>query len=358
VAAQDPLAQAGLPRWRDRRPHQGFGVDTSHVMNTLAVHLIVHDDFSHIYRAIDSVRANTAIPHEIHVTVNAGSPREIQNLRDTYPAISITTNPIPKGFAANHNSFMRLAETPYVALLNDDIYVHPHALDRLVEYLEAHPVVGLVGPVVKRTNGQTQASAYSDPTLPRMLFKILGLGYFTRQGSFLRHAVQETALAEIFDVESLKPQEYTRSVPVVVGVSMVVRRAAYEQAGLMDEDTLLYGEEFGWHWRLRQHGWQIALVADALITHFNETQDLSGWKLAEHQKSILNYFLLYRPHWQAAVIRASIVLAHAPLALLCLPFNQEWAHSHWQAACVGLTWHRNAALAEPHPDASHTGKVF
>lgn len=316
-------------------------------MNKLSVHLIVHDDFSHIYRAIDSIRTNTSIPHDIHVTINAGASQQVQNLRDAYPGLAITVNPAPQGFAANHNSFMRLAQTPYVALLNDDIYVHPHSLDRLVEYLEAHPEVGLVGPLIKQANGQVQVSAYSDPTLPRMLFKIFGLGHFTRQHSYLRHILQQTALPEIFDIESLKHQEYTRPVPVVVGVSMVVRRTAYEQAGLMDEDTLLYGEEFGWHWRLRQHGWQIVLVADSLVTHFNDNQDLSGWKLAEHRKSILNYFLLYRPRWQAAIIRIGIILAHSPLAVLCRPFNPALARSHWQAALVGLAWRRNSVLAGP-----------
>lgn len=305
----------------------------------LAVNFIVHGDFSHIGAALRSLYETTTIPMMVYVTINTGDAPEIAQIRDQYPNVTIIINPKPAGFAANHNAILRLAEADYVALINDDVTFHPKALDTLVNYLHSHDDVGLVGPLVEKPNGQTQVSAYSDPTLPRMLFHISGLGSFTKQGGIVRRSLQKIGFTRLFGAESLRNDLTIRDVPVIVGVCMVVRRKAYLQAGLMDEYTIVNGEEFGWHWRIRQKGWRVILIPTARIVHYNPGQDISGWKLAEHRKGILSYFTAYRPRWQAAIIRLSIIFFNFWAAVFWFPFNRENAHSHWQTMAMGLYFH-------------------
>jgi N-acetylglucosaminyl-diphospho-decaprenol L-rhamnosyltransferase len=314
-------------------------------MNPLSVHFIVHHDFSHIHQALQSLAENTSTPHDVYVTINAGAAEEIERLKVAFPQARITVNANPAGFAANHNAFMRRAETPYVALLNNDIFIHPGALDRLIAYLDSHSDVALVGPGIQNPDGTTQISAYSDPTLLRMLYTISGLGRFTPHGGCVRTALQRSGLTRLIGTESLQPVGKTRCVPVVVGVAMVARRAAYLQAGLLDEHTIIYGEEYGWHWRLRSYGWKVALVTEAQVTHYSPKQDLSGWKLAEHRKSILSYYQRYRPAWQMVVIRLSIIVFHTLYALVLWPFNRAVAASHWQTVRMGRTWHSTDSLS-------------
>jgi N-acetylglucosaminyl-diphospho-decaprenol L-rhamnosyltransferase len=304
----------------------------------LTVSIIIHNDFSHIAPALQSLYQHTSLPVRIYITVNAGSEADIERVRQAYPDLNLRINDQARGFATNHNDILRVADTPYTALLNDDITVHPGALDTLVTYLETHLDVGLVGPLVLNPDGTLQQSVFSDPSLFRMLYAISGLGRLTPHGGSVRRLLTRLGLAGRLGVESLKIDPGTRSVPVVVGVAMVVRREACLQAGLMDEATRFYGEEFGWHWRLRQYGWKIALVTEALVTHHNRAQDLSGWKLAEHRKAILNYYLLYRPQWQAFIIRISIIIAHLFWAVVFLPFRTQQARAHWGAVNVGLAW--------------------
>ncbi len=307
-------------------------------MAFLTVSFIVHGDYSHIETALDSLFAQTQILCDVYVTINTGEAPQVDHLRQRYPTVRFLINERSRGFASNHNAVLRLAQTPYVALLNDDVHVLPHTFDVLVDYLDAHPDVGLVGPLVENPDGSPQLSSFSDPTLLRMIYRISGLSQITRHGGPVRRMAQRIGLAQRLSVESLNTDMRTREVPVIVGVSMVVRREAYLQAGMMDEDTLVYGEEIGWHWRLRQHGWKVALVTEARIIHYNPQSDLMDWKLAEHRKSILNYFIRYRSRWQALAIRAAIIGFHTFYTAVYWPFNRRLAADNWRAAQIGLAW--------------------
>ncbi len=262
-----------------------------------------------------------------------------RRLTSQFPAVQIVTNAAPKGFAANHNAVIRTATTPYILLLNDDALLSPHALDHMLDYLEAHSDCGIVGPVIHSPDGTLQISAFSDPTLARMIYQVSGVSRFTKQGGLVREVLQTLGITRQLRIESLNTSLSTRIVPVVVGVCMAVRREAVQQAGMMDEDTLIYGEEFGWQLRLREHGWKAALVGEAEVVHLNPSQDLSGWKLAEHRKGMLNYFIRYRPRWQAWVLRGALVVFHGMVAAAWLPFNRARALSHWKVCQVGWNWH-------------------
>lgn len=306
--------------------------------STVTASLIVHDDFSHISQALQCLYANTAYPMRVVVTINRDAADAARSLSNRFPDMTMIVNPVPKGFASNHNAVLRVAETPFIALINDDALVQPGALDALLDYLGSHPDCGMVGPQVVNPDGTPQISAFSDPTLFRMVFRISGLSDFTKQGSLIRRFVQWTGITQWMGVESLKANQRTRIVPVLVGVCMVVRREAIQQAGLMDEDTLVYGEEFGWQRRLREKGWNAALVSEAQVVHLNTTQDLTGWKLAEHRKGMMNYFIRYKPRWQSFVLRAALVFFHGLYALVWLPVNTKKASAHRQSCLVGLKW--------------------
>jgi GT2 family glycosyltransferase len=305
----------------------------------LTVSLIVHDDFSHIHQTLACLLAMPAPPERIVVTINTtASQVEIERLQHTFPTIHLLINAEPAGFASNHNRVMALAATPFIALLNDDITFDPDAMDALIGVLQAQPDVGLVAPRIQSPDGSSQLAVFSDPTLFRSIYKISGAGSFTQQGGLARRILHRSGVAGLLGVESLNPDPTMREVPVARGVCMITRREVYQQVGGMDDDTRVYGEEYGWHWRIRQGGWRVMFVPQVVITHFNLSQPLDGWKLAEHRKSILNYFIRYRPCWQAQIIRASIVIFHGLWALLNLPFSRQRFDQHWQAAQVGLRW--------------------
>lgn len=307
----------------------------------LTASLIVHTDYTHIASALHSLYQTTIIPVRVILTANTGQDANLARIREEFPDVEIVINEHPRGFATNHNAVLHCAETDFVALLNDDIILHNGALDILVSYLKDHPDVGLVGPALQNPDGSPQVSAYSDPSLLRTIYKVSGLASLTHQQSWARRWLQGMGVLRLLNVESLRANNETRSVPVVKGTVMVVRREAYEQAGVMDEATLAYGEEYGWHLRLRQAGWKVVLVTDAHVTHFGLGQarlELKGHLLIEDRKAILHYFLKYRSKWQSLLLRCAIILSHSFYALVWLAFDRERVKTHLNVVHMALKY--------------------
>lgn len=312
----------------------------------LTISLIVHEDFSHIAKALESLFATTKTSCAIYVVINKGDSAQVDALREQFPELNYIVNEHPQGFAANHNRVMQLAQTDYIALLNDDIELQTGALDLLVSYLQAHPQVGLVGPRLNNPDGTQQVSTYSDPSLFRTLYKLSGLAVLTHQQSAARRWLGKVGVLRLFKAESLSFNNTTRAVPIIKGAVMVIRRAAYLQLGGMDETTRAYGEEPDWHWRLRNAGWEIVYVPDAQVTHFGLGQarlHLRGWVLCEDRKANLNYYLKHRPSWQAAVVRMTIIWAHSFWGIVWLLPDAKRAAAHFETVRMGLTFRRAAA---------------
>lgn len=304
----------------------------------LTINMTVHSDYSHIRRALTSIIGNTSRPLTIYVTINTGESKEFTALKQNFPHINYIVNDTPKGFATNHNQVLKIADTPFFALLNDDIELAPNTIDLLINYLEKNPSVGVVSPCIINPDGTAQLTTYSYPSLPRMIYKISGFGHLTRQGSPIRNFIINNGIAKWIGVASLNKNEATRFVPVVVGVAMFTRREAYQQAGILDEDTLVYGEEVAWHWRMKQAGWQVAIFTDTYIKHYNIDKDVRGWKLAEHRKGMLNFFCRYRPSWQIWILRLAMIIFHSLRGLFNIIFDRQRAEGDWMTVKLALTW--------------------
>jgi GT2 family glycosyltransferase len=120
---------------------------------------------------------------------------------------------------------------------------------------------------------------------------------------------------------------------------MVTRREVLEQTGLMDEITRAYGEEYDWHFRIRQAGWEVVLVPQARLIHLGKGQvqlKLRGMLLIEDRKAILHYFQKHRPAWQVFVVRMAMMIFHGFFGLVWLPFSREKSNTHWQIARIGF----------------------
>ncbi len=91
---------------------------------------------------------------------------------------------------------------------------------------------------------------------------------------------------------------------------MLVRSAAIEQVGLMDESYFMYVEEVDWCRRIRRAGWEIWCEPRAVVVHhegqstrqFRETMYVQLWQ------SRLQYFRKYFSPIHLACVRAAIRL--------------------------------------------------
>jgi hypothetical protein len=318
-------------------------IEESIVLDTpkLAVSFIVIGSVDRLLAALKTLYEKNQTSFRVYVvmdTEDGADDSQLDHLRD-YPGIQFIFTQQRQGFAANHNLVMRHSREPFIALLNDDILFENDALDILVSYLEQHPQVGLVGGQLYNPDGSRQVSAYSDPTLIRVIYKISGLASLTHQESWLRKILLWIKMGRFIEIESLQVRTQPQSVQIIKGVGMVTRREVLEQVGLMDETTRAYGEEQDWHFRIRQAGWEVVLVPQARLTHFGKGQvrlKLNGMLLVEDRKAILYYFQKHRPTWQVVVVRIAMVVCHGFWGSFWFPFSKERSRTHWQIAKIGL----------------------
>jgi GT2 family glycosyltransferase len=155
------------------------------------------------------------------------------------------------GFAAANNLGMRFAAgdsgARYFWLLNNDTIVAPDALGRQVQAMADRPDFGILG---------ARLMFYDRPDMVQGLAG--GFHRWRARGFHIGAGLAEEALPQ--------PSEVERQMAYVMGASMFVRRAFYEQVGPIAEDYFLYFEELDW---LMQAGgrWRPGVVHDAVVWH-------------------------------------------------------------------------------------------
>ncbi|RIK38023.1 MAG: glycosyltransferase family 2 protein [Chloroflexi bacterium] len=203
----------------------------------------------------------------IWVVDNGSADGSVEFIRAAHPDVPVVAAPDNLGFAGGNNLALRriLAELPvgadraatFVLLLNSDTEVEPHALPTLVDFMHRHPEAGVVGPKLVLPDGSLDlACRRGFPTPLRAFWKLTGMSkLFPNNPRFagynLTH-LDENALTEVDSV---------------VGACMLVRVAAIDQAGLLDEDFFMYGEDLDWSYRIKQHGWKVYYQPAALVHH-------------------------------------------------------------------------------------------
>jgi N-acetylglucosaminyl-diphospho-decaprenol L-rhamnosyltransferase len=173
-----------------------------------------------------------------------------------------TIQPLPRngGFAYGNNEAIRAAlagtEKPeYVLLLNPDTLVRPGAIRALLEFMDMHPAAGIAGSRLEDPDGTPQRSAFRFHTVRSELEAGVRLGLVSVL--LRRHVVAPPVPAGEAPVRT----------DWVAGASMIVRRAVFEQAGLMDEGYFMYFEEVDFCLRAARRGWPCWYVPASRVVH-------------------------------------------------------------------------------------------
>ena len=177
------------------------------------------------------------------------------------------------GFAAGVNAGFAATLAPIVVVFNPDARPEPGAVAHLVEHLRASSRAGLASPRLLGPDGVPRSSAYRRfPGLVALFRELcIPLGYA------LEHL-------PALDPYHLPPREYVRGARVahVCGACMAVRRAAYDDAGGLDEGFFLYLEETEWQRRMASRGWTVELVPEARVQHLGGGGSDLGLVPSEH----------------------------------------------------------------------------
>jgi N-acetylglucosaminyl-diphospho-decaprenol L-rhamnosyltransferase len=221
-----------------------------------------------------------SITHVVVVVDNASTDGSAQMVAEQFPGIRLICNTDNVGFARANNQAIRTTQSEYVLLLNSDTIARPDALAGLVRFMDQWPQAGAAGPRLLRPDGKPQPYAFGgDPRPGYLLARAANRLLFRRYlHDWATEAVQE--------------------VDWVSGACMLVRRAAIEQIGLLDEKMFMYFEDNEWCFRLRRADWQVYYNPQVAITHLGGQSARRNPVAQRAYRDSLRYF--YRKHYGKA----------------------------------------------------------
>jgi N-acetylglucosaminyl-diphospho-decaprenol L-rhamnosyltransferase len=190
----------------------------------------------------------------------------------------------------------------YVLVSNPDVVVHVGAVKALVDYLDRHPKVALVGPSILRPDGTVYPSQRVFPNIWLAGAHALLSPLWPGNPATTRY-------------RSTRPDG---TVDWVSGACFLVRRSAFELVGGFDERYFMFAEEMALCWQLREHGFSVAATDDAVVTHIEGVSRARAPRamLIAHHRSALRFEVQTARGWRRALVPLAAVVLSIRLLLV------------------------------------------
>jgi len=224
---------------------------------------------------LDCLRAvfeNTAtVRFEYLVVDNASRPDGLlERMTAEFPDVCLLRNETNVGFAAGCNVGIAHATGRYVLLLNPDTVVQPHALDRMVEFLDGRSDVAVLGSPLIGPDGRDQGVAGRD--FPTPLAALFG------RTTILTRLFPRNRFSARFSSRQSPTEGAPFEVDWVSGACMMVRRAAIDDAGVLDPGYFFMWEDADWCFQFKRAGWRVYCYHEAHVIHREGSSRNRGWQ--------------------------------------------------------------------------------
>lgn len=275
--------------------------------NRLAAIIVSYNSEHYLVECLKSLYSETdETGFQVVVVDNASrDPAYLNAAAGMFPKLRLIRNADNIGFAKACNQGIRTCSADVYLLINPDCVVQNRATEKCLSYLAAHPRTGIVGCRVENPDGTLQLACRR--TIPRptsALYHLTGLTrLFPTSPRFARYFYGHVDPALTHEVEA------------VSGSYLMFRSAVAQQAGLLDEDFFLYGEDLDFCHRARLQGWQVIYYPGASVVHYKRRS--SSQNAEESNYHFYNAMrIFYRKHYafKAGRIQNATVLA----AISCL----------------------------------------
>jgi len=197
---------------------------------------------------------------DVVVVDNGSTDGSQQMLAEKYPDVMLIQNEGNVGLGKASNQGIEATNGRYILLLNNDTLVNGPALDVLVEYLDAHPEAGATAGKLLNPDGSFQSGFAPFSTLLEEFLIVTHIGEILWTG-YPSHG----------DSNEIKETGWMSS------ACLLVRRAALDQIGLLDEGYFIYGDEADLQYRLNKAGWKVVFLPSSSIIHFGG-RSMDRWK--------------------------------------------------------------------------------
>lgn len=278
-------------------------------------------------RCLQSLRANAPSTRTLDIIVvdNGSADGSAESVRSDWPQVRLIANARNEGFTRANNRAIRTTTSPYLLLVNADAFVSPGCIDQLLARLEADPRAGVAAPRLVYGDGSWQR--WTAGRAPSLISAACYFLFLERVLPAARH--RSLYLAE--DRRDAFQPEWVSS------ACMLVRRAALDDVGLLDENFFAYMDDVDLCQRLREREWSVWYCPDAQAVHVmgGSTRRRTGRPSPAAVRSFNRYFRQRHNRAAALAVRAIEAAGFGARALLLsaagirVPEFRERARTHW-----------------------------
>lgn len=268
-------------------------------MIKLSVNLVSWNGAKYVPYLFDSLRNQTFKDWQLLVVDNNSQDGMVgllkKELNDFPVKFEIIENKTNLGFAGGHNLAFKKTENEFILMLNQDMYLAPDCLEKIIKFLDNNTNVAVVSPRlmkwnfdllddanVERIDVNTLQNSFTDQ------IDTLGLEVFRN-----RRVVEKFAGQNWDEVQKNIGQTGSLKVFGVSGALPVFRKSKVEEVifqdnSIFDESYQAYKEDVDLAFRLAAHGSEACVILDALAYHDRSasgSKDMSDTAAVSNKKN-------------------------------------------------------------------------
>jgi GT2 family glycosyltransferase len=273
----------------------------------ISIIIVAWNSQDHIRVCLDSIiRPESPVGCEILVIDNASSDNTLQIVKRSHAQVGLIINQQNLGYAKANNQGIKKSTGRYVLLLNPDTEIHKGALNSMLDFMQAHPDVGALGPQLVNPDGSIQSSCREFPGFSTLLWEFSGLSRL-----FPKSKIFGSWRMGYFGFDR------TREVDQPMGSCLMLRRETLDQVGLFDETFPMFFNDVDLCYRIKATGWRIFFYSDAQVMH-HKGASTGKAKRKMIWLSHLAFYRFFRKHKTGPANRLLLLLLLIPLVLSAL----------------------------------------
>lgn len=243
-------------------------------------------------RSIKADLENVSFDWEIIVTDSATIEKTEMMMQDEFPEIAFIPAKENIGFGKSINIALEKAQGEILFIINADIVIDElGAIEKMMEYMEKNPDIGMLGPKLWNINNTWQQSCFRFYSPLTVFYRRTFLG----KTSFGKKDLNYFLMKDIFS-----KGDVTMPMPVdwLMGSAMMVRKKDLEKVGGFDERYFMYFEDVDWARRFWENELKVVYYPKVTMYHYHFQSSKKGkiWQSAFnkyariHVASAIKYF--------------------------------------------------------------------
>ncbi len=247
-------------------------------------------------------RSEVNFDYEIIVVDNGSTDESIHQLHQLRKAGRIHLHEAKKnlGYGKANNLGVEKAKGEFIIISNPDVFVKEDTMQKMVDYLEEHTEIGLMGPLLRYYNGEIQESCRRDMNFLDLIIKRTFLKRIPR----FKKRLQNYLMGD-FD------HNVIHRVDLITGAYFIMRKAVYEEVEGFDPRYFLFMEDYDLCRKLRQKAYKIIYFPIVEAEHYHKRLSSGSmlWLIGRrvfwfHFISAIKYFWKWR-HGKKSLTRPS-----------------------------------------------------